>query len=83
MANHKSAKKRIRQNENTRIHNRYYSRSARNAIKELRNTTDKKAAAELFPKVASMLDKLAKMNVIHLNKAANLKSSLSRHVNNL
>jgi small subunit ribosomal protein S20 len=83
MANHQSAKKRIRQSEKTRIHNRYYSRSARNAIKELRNTTDKKAATELLSKVASMLDRLAKKNIIHLNKAANLKSSLSRHVNSL
>jgi small subunit ribosomal protein S20 len=83
MANHKSAKKRIRQIEDTRVHNRYYSRSARNAVKELRNTTDKKAAAELYPKVASMLDKLAKKNIIQLNKAANLKSSLSKHVNSL
>lgn len=83
MANHKSAKKRIRQNEDNRVHNRYYSRSARNAIKELRNTTDRKIADKLFPKVASMLDKLAKMNIIHLNKASNLKSSLSRHVNSL
>ncbi len=54
MANHKSAEKRIRQNENSRIRNRYYSRSARNAIKELRNTTDKKTAAELLPKVADL-----------------------------
>jgi small subunit ribosomal protein S20 len=83
MANHQSAKKRIRQSEKMRIHNRYYSRSARNAIKELRNTTDKKAAAELLSKVSSMLDRLAKKNIIHLNKAANLKSSLSRHVNSL
>jgi small subunit ribosomal protein S20 len=83
MANHKSAEKRIRQSENNRMHNRYYSRSARNAIKELRNTTDKKTAAELLPKVAAMLDKLAKKNIIHLNKASNLKSSLSRHVNSL
>ncbi len=83
MANHKSAKKRIRQTEDTRVHNHYYARSARNAIKELRNTTDKKAAAELYPKVAGMLDKLAKKHIIHLNKAANLKSSLSRHVNSL
>ncbi|MBN2215189.1 MAG: 30S ribosomal protein S20 [Bacteroidales bacterium] len=83
MANHKSAEKRIRQNEDSRVHNRYYSRSTRNAIKELRNTTDKKAAAELYPKVVSMLDRLAKKNIIHSNKAANLKSSLSKHVSSL
>ena len=83
MANHKSAEKRIRQSDIIRVRNRYYSRSARNAIKELRNTTDKKAAAELLPKVAGMIDKLAKRNIIHINKAANLKSSLSKHVNGL
>jgi len=83
MANHKSAEKRIRQGDIIRVRNRYYSRSARNAIKELRNTTDKKTAAELLPKVAGMIDKLAKRNIIHLNKAANLKSSLSKHVNSL
>ena len=83
MANHKSAEKRIRQSDIIRVRNRYYSRSARNAIKELRSTTDKKTATELLPKVAGMIDKLAKRNIIHLNKAANLKSSLSKHVNSL
>jgi small subunit ribosomal protein S20 len=83
MAHHLSAKKRIRQSENRRVHNRYYARSARNAIKELKKTTDKKAAAELLPQVTSMLDKLAKKNIIHSNKAANLKSKLTHHVNSL
>ena len=83
MAHHLSAKKRIRQTEQRRLHNRYYARSARNAIKELRNTKEKAAAAELLPKVSSMLDRLAKKNIIHKNKAANLKSSLTHHVNNL
>ena len=83
MAHHLSAKKRIRQSEQRRLHNRYYARSARNAIKELRNTKEKEAAAELLPKVSSMLDRLAKKNIIHKNKAANLKSSLTHHVNNL
>jgi len=83
MANHQSAKKRIRQNESRRIHNRYFARTARNAVKKLRNTTSKEEAEELYPKVSSMLDKLAKKNIIHDNKAANLKSSLSKHVASL
>jgi small subunit ribosomal protein S20 len=83
MANHKSAEKRHRQSEKRRLHNKYYARTTRNAVKALRNTTDRAAAVALFPKVASMLDKLAKINVIHKNKAANLKSSLALHVNKL
>jgi small subunit ribosomal protein S20 len=83
MANHKSAEKRHRQSEKRRLHNKYYARTTRNAVKALRNTTDKAAAAALLPKVSSMLDKLAKINVIHKNKAANLKSSLALHVNKL
>ena len=83
MANHQSTKKRIRQNETKRLSNRYHARSARNAVKALRNTTEKAEAETLFPKVASMLDKLAKKHVIHENKAANLKSSLKKHVTSL
>jgi small subunit ribosomal protein S20 len=83
MAHHISAKKRIRQIEQRRLRNRYYAKSARNAIKMLRSTREKEAAAELLPKVSSMLDRLAKKNIIHKNKAANLKSSLTHHVNNL
>lgn len=83
MANHQSSIKRIRQTENRRVHNKYYTKTTRNAIKELRNTTDKTAANELLPKVASMLDKMAKHNRVHKNKAANLKSSLTKHVNSL
>jgi len=83
MAFHLSAKKRIRQNESRRVRNRYYSRTARNAIKKLRNTRDKEKAAAQLPAVSSMLDKLARMHIIHENKAANLKSRLTRHVNNL
>lgn len=83
MANHASAEKRARQSAKRRIHNRYYARTTRNAIKALRNTTDKDAALALLPKVSSMLDKLAKINVIHKNKAANLKSGITAHVNNL
>ena len=83
MAHHKSALKRIRQADNKRVHNRYFARTTRNAIKELRETTDKEAASGLLPKVNAMLDKLAKKNIIHDNKAANLKSSLAKHVNEL
>ncbi len=83
MAHHKSALKRIRQSEKRRDHNRYYARSTRNAIKKLRTSTDKEEANSLLPEVSSMLDKLAKMNVIHDNKAANLKSSLTKHINSL
>jgi len=81
MANHPSAEKRNRQNESQRLENRYYARTTRNAIKKLRLSTAKDEAAKLFPQVVSMLDKLAKKNVIHKNKAANLKSSLAKHVN--
>jgi small subunit ribosomal protein S20 len=83
MANHKSAEKRIRQTEKRRLHNRYYAKTTRNAIKKLRLLTDKAAAVELLPKVSSMLDKLAKKNIIHKNKAANLTSKLTLHVNKL
>jgi len=83
MANHKSAEKRIRQTKARRTENRYYSRTARTAVKKLRNMTSKEEAARFLPKVASMLDKLAKKNVIHPNKAANMKSSLTKHVNAL
>jgi small subunit ribosomal protein S20 len=83
MAHHKSALKRIRQSEKKRDHNRYYARSTRNAIKKLRTSTDKEEANSLLPEVSSMLDKLAKMNIIHENKAANLKSSLTKHISSL
>lgn len=83
MANHKSALKRIRQTEKKRIANKYYHKSTRNAVKSLRSNSNKVEASELLKKVSSMLDKLAKKNIIHKNKAANLKSSLSLHVNAL
>ena len=83
MANHKSAIKRIRQIQKRRLHNKYYAKTARNAVRKLRATTDLAAAKELFPKVASMLDKLAKRNIIHKNKAGNLKSKLAKQVNKL
>lgn len=83
MANHASAEKRARQSEKRRVHNKYYARTTRNAIKALRNTTEKDAALALLPKVSSMLDKLAKTNVIHANKASNLKSGIANFVNKL
>ncbi len=83
MANHKSAEKRQRSSETRRVHNKYYARTTRAAIKALRATSEKAAASAMLPKVSAMLDKLAKTNVIHKNKAANLKSSLALHVNKL
>lgn len=83
MAHHQSALKRIRQSEQRRVHNRYFARTTRNAVKKLRETTNKEEASSLLPQVNSMLDKLAKKNIIHSNKAANLKSSLANHVNSL
>ncbi|MRT91685.1 30S ribosomal protein S20 [Ancylomarina sp. 16SWW S1-10-2] len=83
MANHQSAIKRIRQSEARRVHNKYYAKTTRNAVRDLRAITDKEAASELLPKVTAMLDKLAKINVIHKNKASNLKSKLATHVNAL
>ncbi|NQX85571.1 MAG: 30S ribosomal protein S20 [Flavobacteriaceae bacterium] len=80
MANHKSALKRIRSNEAKRLRNKYQHKTTRNAIKKLRETTAKQDAESLFPSVISMIDKLAKNNVIHANKAANLKSGLAKHV---
>jgi len=83
MANHKSSLKRIRQAEVRRLRNRYVARTTRNSVKKLRNITDKEEAKKLYPSVCSMLDKLAKKNAIHKNKAANLKSKLAHHVNSL
>jgi small subunit ribosomal protein S20 len=83
MANHQSAIKRIRSNEAKRLENRYYAKTTRSAVKTLRSATSKKEADELLPKVNSMLDKLAKKNVIHKNKAGNIKSKLARKVASL
>ncbi|MBW8242768.1 30S ribosomal protein S20 [Muricauda oceani] len=80
MANHKSALKRIRRNEAVRLRNRYQHKTVRNAIKKLRNEEDKKAAEALLPTVVGMIDKLAKKNIIHNNKASNLKSKLMTQV---
>ena len=83
MAHNKSAKKRIRQNATRRLRNRYKKTSMRTYVKRLRATTDKDEAQELLPKVVSMIDKVAKVNIIHKNNASNLKSKLTRHVNSL
>ncbi len=80
MANHKSALKRIRNSETKRLRNRYQHRTTRNAIKKLRDLSNKKEAEALYPAVVSMIDKLAKRNIIHDNKASNLKSKLAKHV---
>ncbi|MCF8388458.1 MAG: 30S ribosomal protein S20 [Bacteroidales bacterium] len=83
MANHKSALKRIRQNNKRRLHNRYYARTMRNALKSFRSLTDKKEAEEKLSQVVSFIDRLAKKNVIHKNKASNLKSKLMKQANSL
>ncbi|RFP63993.1 30S ribosomal protein S20 [Hymenobacter lapidiphilus] len=83
MANHKSALKRIRSNEAKRVLNRYQAKSTRTAIKKLRALTDASAAQTQFQKVSSMLDRLAKKNIIHKNKAANNKSKLAKFVKSL
>lgn len=81
MANHKSAIKRIRQTEKRRVHNKYYAKSMRNALRDFRGLTEKKEVEEKYPKLASLIDKLVKRNIIHKNKAANLKSALAKQVN--
>ena len=83
MANHKSALKRIRNSETKRLRNRYQHKTARNAMKKLKELTAKKEAEEMLPEVVSMIDKLAKRNIIHDNKASNLKSKLTKHVASL
>ncbi len=80
MANHKSALKRVRSNEAKRLRNRYQHKTARTFVRRLKASSDKTEAQELFKTVSGMLDKLSKNNIIHKNKAANLKSGLSRHV---
>ena len=83
MPHHKSAKKRLRQSLKRRLHNRYYAKSTRTAIKKLRKLHDKQEALAMYPQVASMIDKLAKRHIIHKNKAARLKSELMKHINKL
>ena len=83
MANHKSSLKRIRSTKTRTTHNRYYARSMRNLVKKFRELTDKDAATEQFPKLSAIIDKNAKRSIIHKNKAANLKSKLSKHMASL
>ena len=83
MANHKSALKRIRSNNKKRLRNRFQHKTARNAIRKLKSLTTKKEANKQFPEVVSLVDKLAKKNIIHANKAANIKSKLARFVASL
>ena len=83
MANHQSSIKRIRQTQTRNLRNRYYAKTTRNAVRKLRAMTVKDDAAALYRQVSAMLDKLAKRNVIHKNKANNLKSKLALHVNKL
>ncbi|GAB1307758.1 30S ribosomal protein S20 [Urechidicola sp. KH5] len=80
MANHKSALKRIRSNRAKQLRNKYQHKTTRNAVRDLRATTNKSEAEALLPKVSAMLDKLSKNNIIHKNKAGNLKSKLAKHV---
>ncbi|HEY8960299.1 MAG: 30S ribosomal protein S20 [Chitinophaga sp.] len=80
MANHKATKKDVRQSRKRNERNRYYGKTTRNAIRDLKAVTDKATAEKDLAEVASMLDKLAKRNVIHKNKAANLKSKLAKRV---
>lgn len=80
MANHKSSLKRIRQTEKRNLHNRYYGKTMRNAVRKLRSTKDKAEAVAMYPSVQKMLDKMAKINLIHKNKASNLKSKLSAYI---
>ncbi len=80
MANHKATKKDMRQAATRRERNRYYGKTTRNAVRELRSLEDKKAAGEKLPEVISMIDRLAKRGVIHKNKANNLKRKLTKNV---
>ncbi len=83
MANHKSSKKRIRQINARRLHNRYYAKTTRNAVRKFRALTDQAEAAQGLPKISAILDRLAGKRIIHKNKAANLKSKLAKHVASL
>jgi len=79
MANHKDALKRIRQNEKRRLHNRYYAKNMRNEVRKFRAITDKSEAEAQLPKIYSIIDKVARRGIIHRNRAANLKSKMTKH----
>ncbi|GAC1399401.1 MAG: 30S ribosomal protein S20 [Sediminibacterium sp.] len=81
MANHSATKKDVRQAAKRRDRNRYYGKTTRNAIRELKTNTEQKVYGEQLPNVVSMIDKLAKRGIIHKNKAANLKSKLAKKAN--
>jgi small subunit ribosomal protein S20 len=83
MANHKSSEKRIRQIRTKNESNKYHAKTMRNALKTIRSTSSREEAGTMLPKINSMLDRLAKKNVIHKKKASNLKSSIQKHVSNL
>jgi len=83
MANHKSALKRIRQNVTRRENNRFYAKTMRNALRNFLSNDNKKEVGELASSMTSMIDRVAKRNIIHKNKAANLKSEVNKHVNAL
>lgn len=83
MANNKGAKKRIRQNAKRRVENKYFGKTMRNAVRKIRLLKDKKEASKELPGVISLIDKVAKRNQIHKNKAGNLKSKLTKRVNAL
>lgn len=83
MAHHDSVKKRIRQNEKRAARNRYYAKTARNAIKKIRSIEDKEEALKMYPQVSSLIDKLTKSGQFHKNKAANLKSNIAKHINKI
>ena len=80
MANHKSALKRIRSDREKQLRNKYQHKTTRNAVRNLKALSDKKEAEEKLPAVVALLHKLAKNNIIHKNKAANLQSKLTKHV---
>ena len=83
MANHKSSIKRIRANNSKRLANRYYAKTMRNALRDIRLMDNKAEASAKLPSVVSLIDKLAKKGIIHKNKAANLKSGLMKHINKM
>ena len=83
MANHKATKKDTRQAAKRRDRNRYYGKTTRNAIRDLKVIETKESAGEKLPAITSMIDKLAKRGIIHKNKAANLKSKLAKKINAL
>ena len=79
MANHKDALKRVRQSEKRRLHNRYYAKNMRNEVRTFRALTDKSEAEAQLPKIYSIIDRVARRGIIHKNKAANLKSKMTKH----